>query len=102
MTHPRKAQAESDLSGEEQRRVRVALKHIHARLGDWRLVAKVLRYARSTVADTACGNAAVTASMAFRIARFLGVPIDALINGDFTPPSVCPYCKQPVPEDAAH
>jgi hypothetical protein len=43
------------------------------------------------------GRTPISASMAFRVARFLGAPIDDLLAGRFTPPSTCPYCKQPVP-----
>jgi hypothetical protein len=88
-----------DLTVEEQKHVRMALRHLHARLGEWAHVAKVLHFARGTITDMNCGHAPVTASMAFRVARFLGAPIDELLTGKFTPPSTCPYCKQPMPED---
>jgi hypothetical protein len=44
------------------------------------------------------GHTPVSASKAFRVARFLGASIDDLLTGRFTPPSTCPYCRQPVPE----
>jgi hypothetical protein len=98
MTVARKLQNASDLNTEEQQRVRGAIRHIHARVRDWALVAKSLRFAKSTVTDMVYGRTPVSASMAFRVARFLGAPIDDLLAGRFTPPSTCPYCKQPVPE----
>lgn len=101
MTLARKTQAELDLSVDEQKHVRAAIRHIHARLGDWMLVAKTLRYARSTIADMANRSTPVSASVAFRVARFLGASIDDLLTGRFTPPATCPYCKQPTPDDVA-
>jgi plasmid maintenance system antidote protein VapI len=98
MTVARKLQNASDLNAEEQQRVRGAIRHIHARVRDWMLVAKSLRFAKSTVTDMVYGRTPVSASMAFRVARFLGAPIDDLLAGRFTPPSTCPYCKQPVPD----
>jgi len=97
MTVARKLQNASDLNAEDQQRVRAAIRHLHARVGDWMLVAKSLRFARSTVTDMVYGRTPVSASMAFRVARFLAAPIDDLLAGRFTPPSTCPYCKQPVP-----
>lgn len=41
----------------------------------------------STVTDRTYGRTPVSASMAFRVARFLGAPIDDLLAGRFTPPS---------------
>ena len=78
--------------------MRVAIRHVHARVRDWMVVAKSLRFARSTVTDMVYGRTPVSASMAFRVARFLGASIDDLLAGRFTPPQTCPYCKQPVPE----
>ena len=78
--------------------MRGAIRHLHARVGDWMLVAKSLRFSKSTVTDMVYGRSPVSASMAFRVARFLGAPIDDLLAGWFTPPQTCPYCHQPVPE----
>jgi plasmid maintenance system antidote protein VapI len=97
MTVARKLQNASDLNTEEQQRVRAAIRHLHARVGDWMLVAKSLRFASSTVTDMVYGRTPISASMAFRVARFLAAPIDDLLAGRFTPPETCPYCKQPVP-----
>src|SRR5262249_40377888 len=98
MTIARKPQNASDLSTEEQQRVRAAIRHTHARVGDWMVVVKVLRFAKNTVTDMVYGRTPVSASMAFRVAHFLGASIDDLLAGRFTPPSTCPYCKPPVPE----
>lgn len=98
MTVARKLQNASDLNAEEQQRVRSAIRYLHARVGDWVLVAKSLRFARSTVTDMVYGRTPVSASMTFRVARFLGASIDDLLAGWFTPPATCPYCRQPVPD----
>jgi hypothetical protein len=96
VTLARKTQAELDLSADEQKHVRLAIRHLHVRLGDWMLVARALRYARSTIADMANGLTPVSASVAFRVARFLGASIDDLLAGRVVAPSTCPYCKQPM------
>ena len=40
MTVARKLQNASALNAEEQQRMRAAIRHLHARVGDWMLVAK--------------------------------------------------------------
>jgi hypothetical protein len=43
------------------------------------------------VANVAAGRV-VSASMALRIGRFVGVSVDDLLAGRFPPPGTCPYC----------
>lgn len=97
---PRKSEASgtADLTTEEQEHVRTVMRFLRARCGGWAQVALVLKYKRCTVEDAAAGHGPVSASMAFRVARFLGSSIDEMIAGKFIPPTMCPYCKQAVPE----
>lgn len=94
MSLARKKQQALDLTPDEQKNVRAVLRYLHARFGEWSQVAKVLRFARGTITDMVCGQAPVSASMAIRVARFLGASIDEVLAGTFAPPSTCPYCKQ--------
>ena len=66
----------SDLTAEEQKNVRTAL---NRRSGTDR---------RNTV----------SASMAFRVARFVKVPVDDVVNGRYPAPGACPHCGH-VPSD---
>ena len=81
MTVARKQQNASDLNTKEQQRMRAAIRHLHVRVCDWMFVAKSLRFARSTVTDTMYERTLVSASMAFRVARFLRASIDDLLAG---------------------
>lgn len=79
----------SDLTKEEQANVRVALRFLRARLGGWEAVAKALR---SHKAGLAMRDRTVSASLAVRVARFVGVKVDDLLEGEFPPEGTCPHC----------
>jgi hypothetical protein len=53
----------SDLTVEEQHRVRVALRFLHVRFGTWAMLAKVLKAKHTTVRIVAGGHKTVTASI---------------------------------------
>jgi hypothetical protein len=95
----RNAAPNADLETEEQEHVRTAMRFLRVRCGGWAQAATVLKYKRSTVQDAGLGHGPVSASMAFRVARSLGTSIDELLAGKFAPPSICPSCKQPLPEE---
>ena len=82
-----------DLAPEEQARVRLALKALKARHG-WPTLAKGLRYQEKTLKHVAYGRI-VTASIAVRLARFVGSGVDDLLSGKYAPP--CPHCGQTMP-----
>jgi len=81
----------ADLDEKEQQHVRTALRHLRRTLGGWAVVAKGLRYQYDSVEKVNRGGRAVTAAMAFRVARLLGVSVDDLIAGRFLP-GACPRC----------
>jgi hypothetical protein len=81
----------TDLTKQEQANVRAALRFLHVRLGTWEMVAKALRFKRSTIMDSVSG-AVVSASLAFRTARLAGVPVDDVLAGRFPPAGTCPMC----------
>jgi len=82
----------TDLTAQEQARVRVALTFLRARCGTWAVLAKALSFGESTLANVAGGHKAVTASMAVRVARFAGVGVDEALRGEFPPKGACPHC----------
>jgi hypothetical protein len=81
----------ADLSKEEEARVRAALRFLHTRVGGWAPLAKVLGFTETTLAHVSEGRT-VIASVAFRIARFVKIPVEDLLAGKFPAPGTCPYC----------
>lgn len=81
----------SDLTAEEQKHVRKALRFLRARCGNHVAVAKALRFGQSTLTN-ALGGYTVSASLAVRVARLAGVSIDDLLAGKYPPAGTCPYC----------
>jgi hypothetical protein len=79
----------SDLTKEEQAYVRAALRFLRARCGGWKAVAKALRAHKTGLSMR---DRAVTASLAVRVARFVGVGVDDLLAGKFPPQGTCPFC----------
>ena len=88
----------SDLDAKEQQHVRAALRHLHSRLGTWAVVAAGLNTTGATLACVMKKDA-VTASLAFRVARLLGVMVDDLLVGKFLPPGACPNCGHIITSD---
>ena len=67
----------SDLTEKEQRAVRVTLRFLRVRSGGvWEPVAKALHTKANAISKTVAGSREVTASLALRIARLLGVGVD--------------------------
>ena len=87
----RPATDSSDLTRKEQEHVRAAIRFLHTRFGTWEMVAKALRFKRKTIQEAVYG-ATVSASVAFRVARVAGTPIDDLLAGRFPPKGTCPHC----------
>lgn len=80
-----------DLTPEEQERVRIALRFLRGRYGDWATVAKAIGFDRNTIKDVTYGHP-VSARLAFRIARHAQVGIDDLLAGAYPPAGTCPKC----------
>ena len=74
------------LSPKEASNVKAAARFLHARMGDWRAVAKALHVSKATCIR------APSPILAFRLARLVGVPIDDLLTGKYPPPGVCAHC----------
>ena len=91
----------SDLDQKEQNHVRAALRFLQRSLGTWEAAAKALRTTSGTLKKVMGGKDSISASMALRTARLLGVMMDDLLVGRFLPPGACPNCGQvPAPDFA--
>jgi hypothetical protein len=91
--------APNDLTAREQRAIRATLHVLRLRIGGtWKPLAKVLRYQADSLSKVAAGGTAVTPTLALRLARHVGVSMDALLAGEWLPPGTCPHCGHG-PED---
>lgn len=81
----------TDLTDDEQRHVRVALRYLRTRARGWKALAPALGFSPPTLENVNEGRA-VSAGMAFRVARLAEVPIGDLLAGAFPPPGTCPHC----------
>ncbi len=81
----------SDLTVEEQTHVRTALRFLRVRCGSWANVGKVLGFQKITLAHVSRGRT-VSASLAVRLARVVGVTVDDVLTGHFPAPGACPHC----------
>ena len=82
----------ADLSLEEQEHVRNALILVRLQFGGGKALAQMLRFDHATIIHVCRSRRSVTASMAFRVARLVGVSIDDLLAGRFPAPGTCPRC----------
>jgi hypothetical protein len=76
----------SDLTAEEEKNVRTAVRFLKSRVGTWATLAKVLRVCPKTV------ERSVSPMTAFRVAKFAGVGVDDVLTGRFPAPGTCPHC----------
>lgn len=81
----------SDLDLKEQKNVRTALRYLRLRAGTWAAVSQAVGLAPQGLDKTVNGRRPVSASVALRVARLVGVPFDDLIAGHFLP-GACPRC----------
>lgn len=84
--------APNDLTAKEQRAVRATLHVLRLRVRSWKPLGKTLRYEANTLSKIASGGSAVTATLALRLARHLGVTMEAVLAGEWLPPGTCPHC----------
>lgn len=78
--------------------MRTALRFLRVRCGAWAPLAKALHYGEGSLQKVAAGKSPVTPTLALRVARFVGVPIDELLAGQWLSPRICPHCGRP-PDD---
>lgn len=82
----------TDLTSEEQARVRAALRYLHARIGHWKATAKALGFSPHTIRHVDHGEKNVSAALALRVARLAGAPVDDVLTGKYPPAGTCPHC----------
>jgi DNA-binding XRE family transcriptional regulator len=82
----------NDLSFEEQKNVRTTLQLLRARRGTWKTLAQALGCDRQRLTEIAGGRHCVTVNLAFRVARFVAMPLDAVLAGEYIPTATCPKC----------
>lgn len=81
-----------DLSLEEQEHVRNAIAFLHVKLEGWKPLGKLLHFDHTTLIHVVNERRAVGASMAFRVARVVGIGVDELLAGNWPAPGTCPRC----------
>lgn len=86
----------ADLTDQEQDNVRVALRFLHARARGWGPLSVVLGFKRKTL-ESANQGRLVSATLAFRAARFAGVSMEDVLTGKYPAAGVCPYCGHRAP-----
>jgi transcriptional regulator with XRE-family HTH domain len=86
----------SDLTTDEQTRVRTALRFMRARCGGWEQLGRAVGADPSTLRQVRSGRANVSASLTIRLARLAKVSLDDLLEGRFPPPNTCPHCGQSI------
>lgn len=81
----------SDLTTKEQANVRIALRFLRTRCGTWAALAQALGSSLGTVVHAGTKQC-VSASLAVRVARLAGVPVDDVLTGRYPPEGICPHC----------
>lgn len=85
-----------DLSLDEQKHVLAYLTMLRARFGNWVTLEQALPVSHSARVDITSGRTEISATVAFRIARLMGVSIAAILDGSAFPPGTCKHCGHPV------
>lgn len=82
----------NDLSPAEQDHVRALLRMLRAKLGGWRAVQLALPISDNVLWQAVSGRTEVSATLAFRVAKFIDAPISAVLTGAAIPPGTCRHC----------
>jgi hypothetical protein len=78
-------------SPEEQGRLRAALRNARAMFSTWSCLASAMRVRESLVHKAIGARGVVSAALAIRFARALGVPLESLLRAP-TDAATCPHC----------
>jgi len=87
------------LTPHEQRQVRISIRYLHAKCGNWETLAKLLCVQDDSLRKVLRGGRGVTVELAFRVSRLAKVSMDVLLGGGLLPPGTCPHCGHPPDED---
>jgi hypothetical protein len=81
------------LNVKEQANVLAALHFLHAKIGSWARVAKIVKNKRSSLRRARAGQRIRgMRGLARRISAVVGVPVGDVLAGRFPPPGTCPHC----------
>lgn len=81
-----------DLSPDQQMHVRNALQYARTRFDSWSTLAKLLGMNDTVLGDVRVGKRDVGVVLTFRLAKILGVGVDALLAETWAEPGMCPRC----------
>ena len=84
--------ARRDLSLDEQKRVLAYLTMLRARLGNWVTLEQALPVSHSARVEITSGRREVSTTIAFRIAKLMGVSLYDVLAGTAFPPGTCKHC----------
>jgi len=84
--------ARRDLSLDEQKRVLAYLTMLRAKFGNWTTLEQALPFSHSARVEITAGRREVGASLAFRIAKLMGVSIADVLAGTAFPPGTYRHC----------
>lgn len=87
-----KVQRGPDLSPDEQKAVKVALRFLAKRHGSVAKLAEAMAVKRATVQEATTARGAVTAGVALKAARVAGAPMEDVLAGRWPRAGACPYC----------
>lgn len=80
-------------TAEETRLLRASLKTARGLFGTWTCLAAAMYVSSVTIENAAAGRMPVSPAVAIRLARALGVPLDALLRPGLRPVKApCPTC----------
>ena len=82
----------SDLNPTEQEHVRALLRMLRVKLGGWPSVQRALPVSDNALWSAMSGRTEVSATLAFRVAKFIDAPISAVLTGAAIPPGTCKHC----------
>lgn len=89
----RKGAKLAKLNPDELAHARYALRHTRAHYGSSEAMADALGVSRTTVAQSA-GSYPLSINLVVRLARLVGVSMDAILTGEWPEPRKCPTCGQ--------
>ena len=92
----REERAHLDLTGhfisEQQEHVINALYFLRVKFETWKPIAKLLHFEEGSLADVRAKRRSVSANLAFRLAKIMGIGIEDLLAGKWPEPGMCPRC----------
>jgi DNA-binding XRE family transcriptional regulator len=86
----------NNLTDDERRLLRAAIKNLRVRLGSWRALSEAVGLSENTLRGIAKGADFGSVKVALKVARVARIPVDVLLAGRIVPADRCPTCGQPL------